>query len=229
MSTVKAIQPLQAITRRSQVVDALREAILSGELPPGTKITEQDLVARLHVSRGPIREGIRELIDEGLLVSQPYTGTYVTVMDEKAITEAYGLRRILEKYAFTLVWPRRDAEFKVKLVHRYEALLAAASLGDMTGEMTAEMEFHGLPCEFAADKLLLSTWHHVARRMQVGYILHRATPGSPDSVSMHEKYLALALGDDLDLMLAEVDNHIDQGLELMQPLFTKLGTDGTGT
>src|SRR5580692_324646 len=122
-ANAKAIQPLAAVTRRSLVVDALREAILSGELPPGSKITEMDLVARLHVSRGPIREGIRELIDEGLLFSQPYTGTYVATMDEKAIGEAYGLRRVLEKYAFTLVWPRRDMEFKRTLVRRYEALL----------------------------------------------------------------------------------------------------------
>ena len=50
MNTVKAIQPLPLVTRRSLVVDALREAILTGELPPGTKITEMDLVARLQVS-----------------------------------------------------------------------------------------------------------------------------------------------------------------------------------
>jgi DNA-binding GntR family transcriptional regulator len=196
----------------------LRDAILSGELPPGTKITELDLAARFRVSRGPIREGIRELIDEGLLISQPYSGTYVTVMDEKAITEAYGLRRVLEKYAFTQVWTRRDAAFKVRLVQKYEALLAAASRGNSAAEMMAEMEFHSLPYEFSGDELLLSTWRHVARRMQIGFILHRATPGSPNSESMHQNYLALALGDDLDLMLAEVDKHIDSGLrDLIAP------------
>lgn len=225
---LKAIQPLPAVTRRTQVVDALREAILSGELSPGTKITEMDLAARFHVSRGPIREGIRELIDEGLLVSQPYTGTYVIVMDEKSITEAYGLRRVLEKYAYSLVWRRRDADFKVTLVHRYEALLAAASRGNITAEMNAEMKFHGLPCEFSGDELLLSTWRHVARRFRVGFILHRATPSDPDSVSMHQKYLALALGDDLELMLAEVDNHLDHGLQMMRDMLGTMGLDGAG-
>lgn len=225
MNGVKSIQRLPAITRRSQVVDALREAILSGELPPGTKITELDLAARLHVSRGPIREGIRELIDEGLLMSQPYTGTYVTVVDEKAIAEAYGLRRVLEKYAYSLVWSRRDAEFKVKLVHRYEALLAAARPGNLSGEMRAEMHFHGLPCEFSGDELLLSTWRHVARRFQVGFILHRATPEGPDSAWMHQTFLALALGDDLELMLKEVDNHIDHGLQTMQLMLDAIRQD----
>jgi len=225
MKNLKSIQPLPAVTRRTQVVDALREAILSGELPPGNKITEQDLAARFQVSRGPIREGIRELIDEGLLVSQPYSGTYVTVMDEKAVAQAYGLRRVLEKYAFTLVWPRRDAEFKLKLVRKYEALLVAGSSGNFAAEMLAEMDFHSLPYEFSGDELLLSTWRHVARRMQVGFILHRAMPGGPDSESMHRQYLARALGEDLDLMLEEVDRHIDHGLETMRPVFTKTRPD----
>jgi DNA-binding GntR family transcriptional regulator len=213
MSNVNAIRPIRAVTRRSLVVDALREAILSGELPPGTKITEMDLVARLRVSRGPIREGIRDLIDEGLLDSQAYTGTYVTTMDETAIAEAYGLRRVLEKYAFTLVWPRRDGEFQRTLTRRYEALLLAARHGDAAQEMAAEIAFHSVPCEFSGDTLLLGTWTQVTRRMQLGFILHRAAKDSPDSVSMHEHFLELALGDDLGRMLAEVDAHLDLGLK----------------
>jgi DNA-binding GntR family transcriptional regulator len=212
MNNVKSIQPVPSVTRRSLVVDALREAILSGELAPGAKITEMDLVARLHVSRGPIREGIRELIDEGLLSSQPYTGTYGTTMDETAIAEAYGLRRVLEKYAFTLVWPRRDTEFKRTLVRRYEALLLAAARGAAAEEMSAEIDFHSVPYEFSGDGLLMNTWRHVNRRMQLGFILHRAAPDSPNSVRMHERFLELALGDDLALMLEEVDDHIDLGL-----------------
>ena len=196
MSNVKAIRPIRSVTRRSLVVDALREAILSGELPPGTKITEMDLVTRLQVSRGPIREGIRDLIDEGLLSSQPYTGTYVTTVNETALAEAYGLRRVLEKYAFTLVWPRRDSEFKRTLMRRYEALLLTARHGDIAQEMAAEIAFHSLPAEFSANSLLLSTWIQVTRRMQLGFILHRAAKDSPDSVSMHERFLELALGVD---------------------------------
>jgi DNA-binding GntR family transcriptional regulator len=164
----------------------------------------------------PIREGIRELIDEGLLSSQPYTGTYVTTMDEKTIGEAYGLRRVLEKYAFTLVWPRRDTEFKRTLVRRYEALLLAAEDGGSAEEMRAEIEFHGVPYEYSGDRLLMNTWTHVTRRMQLCFILHRATPENPSSVCMHERFLELALGENLELMLQEVDKHIDTGLADMR-------------
>jgi DNA-binding GntR family transcriptional regulator len=217
-ANAKSIQPLAAVTRRSLVVDALREAILSGELPPGSKITEMDLVARLKVSRGPIREGIRELINEGLLFSQPYTGTYVTTMDEKTIAEAYGLRRMLEKYAFTLVWPRRDTEFKRTLMRRYEALLLAAERGGAAEEMSAEIDFHSVPYEFAGDGLLMYTWRHVTRRMQLCFILHRAAPDSPSSVGMHERFLELAMGESLELMLEEIDQHMDLGLAQMREI-----------
>ena len=219
MSSVRAIQPLPAVTRRSLVVDALRDAILSGELRPGTKITELDLVARLRVSRGPIREAIRELTNEGLLLSQPYTGTYVTIMDERTIGEAYGLRRVLEKYAFTLVWPRRDTGFKRVLMRRYEALLLAAERGPAADEMRAEIAFHSVPYEFADDTLLTHTWRHVTRRMQLCFILHRAAPDSPNSVAMHERFLELALGDDLELMHREIDIHMDLGLAQARGMF----------
>ena len=218
MSNVKAIQPLPSVTRRSLVVDALREAILSGELPPGSKITEMDLVARLKVSRGPIREGIRELIDEGLLFSQPYTGTYVTTMDERTIMEAYGLRRVLEKYAFTLVWSRRDIEFKRALTRRYEALLLASERGGAVEEMRAEIDFHSVPYEYAGDTLLMHTWRHVTRRMQLCFILHRAALNAPNSVCMHERFLELALGEDLELMHREIDVHMDLGLAQMREI-----------
>jgi DNA-binding GntR family transcriptional regulator len=219
-----AIQPLAAVTRRSLVVDALREAILSGELMPGTKITEMDLVARLKVSRGPIREGIRELINEGLLFSQAYAGTYVATIDEKAIAEAYGLRRVLEKYAFTLVWPRRDMEFKRTLMRRHDALVLAAERGDATAEMSAEIDFHSVPYEFAGDDLLMHTWRHVTRRMQLCFILHRAAPEGFSGVGLNERFLEVALGDNLELMLQEVDKHMDTGLAQMRAICLAAGS-----
>ena len=130
------------------------------------------------------------------------------------------LRRVLEKYAFTLVWPRRDTEFKRTLMRRYEALLVAAERGGSAEEMRAEIEFHGVPYEFSGDTLLMNTWRHVTRRMQLCFILHRATPESPNSVSMHERFLELALGDNLELMLQEVDKHIDMGLADMRAMCT---------
>src|SRR4051794_1056086 len=59
-------------TRREQVVSLLREAILSGQIASGTQLVEMKLAARIGVSRGSIREAIRELVEQGLLISKPY-------------------------------------------------------------------------------------------------------------------------------------------------------------
>ncbi len=221
MSRISIMTPLTAVTRRTQVVDALREAILSGGLRPGTKITEQELSDRLGVSRGPIREAIRDLIDEGLLESQPYTGTYVSVMGQKALMQSYGLRRVLEKYAFTLVWPMRNEVFRAEMRRRYAALLATAASGNVMGELSAEISFHSYPSEFSGDEILLNTWRHLTQRMHLGFILHHAAPGSPDTVTMHERYLELVLGDDLGALLSEIDVHIDWGQKMMDRMASK--------
>ena len=76
-------------TRREQVVDRLRDAILSGQLAQGTQLVELKLATRLGVSRGSIREAIRELIEQGLLVSKPYGGTYVTTIAEAEMAELF--------------------------------------------------------------------------------------------------------------------------------------------
>ncbi|WP_216076103.1 GntR family transcriptional regulator, partial [Acinetobacter baumannii] len=64
-------------TFRAHIVEGLREAILSGDIAPGTPLVETSLAEQFGVSRGPLREAIRQLIDEGLLVTVPYTGTNV--------------------------------------------------------------------------------------------------------------------------------------------------------
>ena len=70
-------------TRRAQVVETLRNFILSGQLAPGTQLVESKLAGRFGVSRGSIREAIRELVDHGLLVYRPYAGTFVVNLDER--------------------------------------------------------------------------------------------------------------------------------------------------
>ena len=69
--------PLKRETMSAQIAVLLRHAILTGELVPGAQLIESALALRLGASRGPLREAMRQLIEEGLLVSVPYTGTRV--------------------------------------------------------------------------------------------------------------------------------------------------------
>ncbi len=96
-----AYKPLREI-----VSDALRQAIRDGILPPGERLMEIPLAEELGVSRTPIREAIRILEQEGLIVMIPRRGTYVADMSLKDVTEVFELRSILEELAAELAAER---------------------------------------------------------------------------------------------------------------------------
>lgn len=96
-----AYKPLREI-----VSDALRQAIRDGILPPGERLMEIPLAEELGVSRTPIREAIRILKQEGLIVMIPRRGTYVADMSLKDVTEVFELRSILEELAAELAAER---------------------------------------------------------------------------------------------------------------------------
>jgi polar amino acid transport system substrate-binding protein len=105
------IDRLHKSTFRQHIAERLRAAILAGELAPGAALVETSLATQFNVSRGPLREAMRELIEEGLLVTVPYTGTHVIALSADDIREMYSMRIVLERFAFEQAWDRRDARF----------------------------------------------------------------------------------------------------------------------
>ena len=97
--TVVQLQVPIAQPLRQQVVDILRDAITSCLFEPGGKLTERVLCERLGVSRGTVREGLRQLEAEGLVRLVPNRGPMVTVLTELEAAECYSLRALLESEA----------------------------------------------------------------------------------------------------------------------------------
>ncbi|MGP1396706.1 MAG: GntR family transcriptional regulator [Inquilinaceae bacterium] len=75
---------------------AIREQILAGEIRPGDHLRETELAARLGLSRTPVREALRRLEADGLLVHEPHRGAMVAQLDYQAVTELYLIREVLE-------------------------------------------------------------------------------------------------------------------------------------
>ena len=95
---------------RDAAVLRIREAILQGRLKPGQRILEADMAQELGISRAPIREAIRQLESEGLVVSRAHRGTYVTTLSSQDAREIFSLRAALEGLAIMLVAQSRNAE-----------------------------------------------------------------------------------------------------------------------
>ncbi len=201
-------------TLRVHIAEQLRAAILSGDIPPGAPLVETVLSARFDVSRGPLREALRQLIEEGLLVTVPYTGTHVAPLSVDDVREIYSLRTALEIFAFEQVWPRRDDRFRGELRRRNEALIATIDAGDDRACISSELEFHGLVYEASGHNLLQRAWHGLRGRLQLYWAAHHRAHGmrGPRRDS-HDSYIAAALGDSLEAMRREIADHMRRGAE----------------
>lgn len=199
-------------TFRVHIVDGLRSAILNGEIAPGAQVTESSLAAQFGVSRGPLREAMRQLIDEGLLVTIPYTGTHVVELSVEDIREIYSMRVNLEVFAFELVWDRRDATFREGLHSRHEVLTRRIDTQDDVGSIDAELQLHGFVYEATGHKILLKTWESIRGRLQLYWAAHHRAHGiRGPRRDGHDSYVAHALGDELEVMRAEIKSHMARG------------------
>jgi DNA-binding GntR family transcriptional regulator len=93
------IGPLVQESTPSIIADKLRQAIAHGELKPGAQLGEAELARKLGVSRGPLREGMQRLTQEGLLVSIRNRGVFVIDMTPDDVRDMYGAREAIERAA----------------------------------------------------------------------------------------------------------------------------------
>ena len=213
-STVKS---LPRSTFREQIALRLREAIMDGTLAPGSPVIESKLASEFGVSRGPLREAIRELINEGLLVSRSYTATSVLELSTDDVREIYSVRTMFESFAFELIWDRRDEAFAKELRRRHAVLLDAIDRDDDEKSIVAELALHSLVFETTGNKLLASLWDTLRGRVQMYWAAHHRAHGRQGPKrAAHDDYVALALGDSLDAMKREIVELMQRGAKVSE-------------
>ncbi|QHQ36907.1 GntR family transcriptional regulator [Algicella marina] len=215
MNTFRAMQPVGDATRRRQTADQLTELIVTGELAAGTKLTETGLASALQISRGPLREAIRELVEAGLLVSQPYKGLFVRSASPRDLQEIYSLRTTLEQFAFKECWAKRTPAALDDLRGRELSLRQAVDDGIApTAAIARELHLHSWCYELSGHALLLQSWERMKSNLHFYFSLHQQAHGRRGPRrEAHDKYIELACGDDLQAMLSHLEEHMQQGLK----------------
>ena len=150
---------------RDVVFKTLRQAILRGELKPGERLMEIKLANKLGVSRTPIREAIRKLELEGLVLMIPRRGAEVAEITEKSLNDVLEVRKALEELAVQLACERMDEE-------GLEALKKAAkefeeSLGseDVTRIAEADVAYHDIICRSTDNQRLMQLLNNFREQM----------------------------------------------------------------
>ncbi len=158
---LSSLGPVERTTRREQILVKLRDAVSTGVLAPGTHLAEIELSESLGVSRGTLREALRHLQQEGLLVSDSRGRLSVRVLDARGVREVFAVRGALEALACEdlCALPDRTAvvtELRARLEAMAEPGLPLAEL------VTRDLEFHEALCRASGNETLLQSWLHVS-------------------------------------------------------------------
>ncbi len=208
------LSPVEDRTLRAQVRRQILDRVLGGQFKPGDKLVETTLSTQLQVSRAPLREALRELVDQGIVVSEPYKGFRVRPVSEADLTELFSMRTALEKFAFSLTWPLRTPGALAELDARYNNLMSVRATSDQAQAIEHEITFHGWVYETTAHRLLLDHWVRLSHIVRIYMSLHHNLHGSHGVFGeMTTRYRDLARGDDLDAMLSHIDEHMVQGFD----------------
>lgn len=150
-------EPL-AIQRRplfEEVETILRRAILSGRIKPGHRIPEVEIAAQLQVSRGPVREALSKLQQEGLVSRKPHRGAFVTTLSRHDAQEIYSLRALLEGEAAALAVDRMTPGDFARLRDLLQAFGQALQDDDVVRMVETDRLFHGTVIEVAGHGRLM--------------------------------------------------------------------------
>lgn len=129
---------------RDVIFEALRKAIVTGDIKPGERLMEVSLAEQMGVSRTPVREAIRRLEAEGLVTMIPRKGTYVSELSVKDIMDVLEVRTVLDKLATDLA-AKRIQPFQLKSLESvHKSYIACVEKEHMEGAVKKDVEFHDI-------------------------------------------------------------------------------------
>lgn len=144
------------------VADQLRDEILDGRLPAGSRLVETELAERFGVSRGPVRDALAELARSGLAVDLPRRGTFVPSLTEKDLAEVYVIRRAIEEAAVRLAIEHGSDEDVAGMYAMLEETERAYGAEELAAAWEADMAFHRSYCRMSGNGRLLTLFDELA-------------------------------------------------------------------
>jgi DNA-binding GntR family transcriptional regulator len=198
---------------REQVRERLIDDILSGRLPPGTRIVETRLAQELGVSQAPVREALRDLELFGFVVSAPFRGTRVRKILPEELLEIYPVRAALEGVAARAAATRIDDATLDRLEGFIGLMRDAAARNDHRAHVDADFEFHQAVIRASGNRMLEHVWQtmRLATTTFVTHSMTQLTHRSPEEIGeRHVPVLEALRARDPELAEAAMRRHIEE-------------------
>ena len=209
------------------VFRALREAILTGQLEPGQVISEIDISRRWAVSRTPIREAIRQLEQDGLVLWSPRRGATVASITFAGVRDLYETREVLEALSARLAAERATAEDLEALVELVKGVEHAHQEGNHLEAMRLDNDFHRAMVRATPNRVLTSFSERLLDRTLMARMLVRRERGRVDQITGEHRKIIVALRcGDPDAAAAAAGDHVRMARLRLLEMLQRSSTDG---
>jgi DNA-binding GntR family transcriptional regulator len=155
------LQQLTSDYLRTQAADLLRDHIISGKIPSGSKLVERKVAEILGISRSPAREALMRLEMEGLIVSKP-DARYVVSLTEREIIELHQVRLLLERQAVEMAARNTNPRYQAQQLTVLCAMELAVEQKNQSAFARADLDGHALIWEQSENGWLQKTLHSMS-------------------------------------------------------------------
>ena len=192
----------------ARVARILRDDIMLGRRPPGSRLVERDIARALDVSRLPVREAIKMLTLEGIVVTRPRSWAVVREFTLKDIQDFADVRTAFETLAFVLAAERHDEEGAQRLAAIVEREEQAARSGEVESARVAAAEFHAVVVDLADNAGLDELSQVFLPRLRWRFGQHDARCDMADE---HREIFDAIVARDVDLLRELMPRHLQRG------------------
>ncbi len=225
MATGSFLEPVDRESTPSIIARKLRNAIGHGELRPGAQLAEAELARELGVSRGPLREAMQRLTQEGLLTSIRNRGLFVIELTEADVRDIYVARTAVERAAAAEAVLRDAAGVGARLRLVTEKMARSAERGDVAGVGEVDLQFHELLVESSCSARLIRMHQTLLTETRMCLTaLQETYPSADGRVAEHTEIAEAIEGADLALVDRLLIAHMDDAVARLAPRFPRLGT-----
>lgn len=206
----------QIMPLREEVFYTIREAILKGDLKPGTRLKEIALANEMGVSRTPVRDAIRKLELEGLVVIEPNRGACVSEIARQELHDVLELRRGLEELAIRKACERITPEELENLEVAAEEFRSLVSERDLKELAEADVHFHDVIYRASHNRRLVQILNNLREQMyrfRMEYLKDEAARKSLDEE--HHRILEAVRSGDIERAHNFICQHIDNQYDMI--------------
>jgi DNA-binding GntR family transcriptional regulator len=195
-------------TYKDQVVEYLYNLILEGTLTPGDQVKESSLSIEMGISRAPIREGLKELISNGIIEYRPQVGNFINQLSPKEVVDAYITRGVLEGYAIGTTYHLFSEEEVDELSDMTTLMEKCAHKNNQKMVVKVGDDFHRLLISKCNNIQLIEYTERLSLKLHILFFKHWSTLYSEEEIgNRHQRIVDALKSNDKSRVEAVIRDH----------------------